>query len=208
MRGRRTTRSTAASLGLLLLGAVLGIVATRILWPGPGSAGGRNTLLRELSDREEEQLARMSRTVREQLEAQQEYALSQFFRLQAFRRFAENGLETSWIVAVPGPGVDPWSVIGSGGAALRVPRVALDTVGRREWRLLAERLAGWRDGVDERVHESFRQVIAFVAAHPLPERDGLRAVRRTGWSDPEVIGPWMSLNRQLLERATALVEEY
>lgn len=194
--------------GALLLGLLAGALAGRALWPAAGSDAERNALLRELAGREEEHMQEMSRVMREQMRAQQEAVLGQFFRLQAFRRFAQEGLETAWLVPVSGGEDDPWSAVASGRRGARVPQIAVDPASREGWRELSLRLEGLQGGVDERVHAAFRDVRAFIEGHPLPAGEGLGAARMAGWDDSEVVGRWRSLNRVLLDRATALLEEF
>lgn len=201
MRGRAGWRI----LLVLLVGVALGIAAGRALWPA-GSEADREALLRELAEGERERFGEMTRVIREQLEAEKQVALSQFFRLQAFRRFAELGLETVWVVPVSGPDADPLST-SSGGRETRLPRLSLEPEARRAWRALAGRLEALEEGVDERVYEAFRSVRAFAEESPFPERGALEAARQAGWTEPEVVGRWTSLNRVLRDRATALLEE-
>lgn len=189
----------------VVVGVVLGAVVGRAAWPA-GSGAGREASLQELAGRERERLEEATRLIREQVEAEKQVALSQFFRLQAFLRFADMGLETAWVVPVSATDPDPLST-SSGAANARLPRLALDPEARSAWRDLAGRLEALEGGVDERVYETFRSVRAFVEERPFPGEGGLAAARRAGWTEPDVVGRWMSLNRALRGRAAALLEE-
>ncbi len=136
--------------------------------------------------------------------AAQDVAISQFFRLQEFRRFGEEGSAVAWVVPVPEGAVDDPIRIGAAGAPVRVPRLAIDPGARDTWTREGERLASFRDTVDPRVIEAFDAVRSFAAGHPWPAAGGLRSLAASEWASPDVIETWLSLNRALVARVDAL----
>lgn len=197
-----TAGRLATATGLLVLGGAIALLGSRAL-----GGGGEDALLREVSERQGAQFEQVSELVEEQLRARQEAALTQFFRLQSFRRVAGAGLEITWIVAGAGDG-DPWRALEAGGEARRVPRLAWDSAARAGWDDLAHGLGDLEGGVDPRVVETFSEILDYAAAHPWPDRPDLAAVRASGWSDPPVVEEWLSLNRALQARVDGLLAEF
>jgi hypothetical protein len=134
----------------------------------------------------------------------QAVAISQFYRLQEFRRLGEEGQAVAWVVPVPqGAENDPISAGAAG--AMRLPRIAIDPASRDTWTAEVARISGYRGTIDDRIYAAFINVRDFISEHPWPSGDGLAAVRGSEWARPDITERWISLNRALVSRVDALI---
>ena len=196
----------ARSLGLLLLGVFATLIGQR-LFLGESSDEERAALLQELAARQNEQMARLTLVAEEKARTTQELTLNRFYRLQEFRQFGTEGLALAWLVPVEtGSSVD--LLEGGGGSAVRIPRLAIDASARTTWTQSVQRLAALEVNVDLRIFASFESVLEFANTHPWPDGSGLEAGRRAGWTRPDVIEGWLSLNRALVSRIDGLLSGF
>jgi hypothetical protein len=141
-----TSSIVVRSLGLVALGAVVALVGERLVARDP--ADPRTQLIAQLA--EGEPLQQLDSLMAERTRVKQDLILGQYFRLQRFRRFAQGGLDLSLIVLVP-RGTSAEEVLAGIpiDRRIQVPRVALDSMARDEWKRAAEALAG--DGLQAEV---------------------------------------------------------
>jgi hypothetical protein len=196
----------ARSLGLVLLGVFATLLGQR-LFLGESPAKERTALLQELATRQNEQMARLTSVAEERARMTQELTLHRFYRLQEFRQFGTEGLALAWLVPVEtGSVVDPLE--GAGGSAVRIPRLAIDASARTTWTQAVQHLSALEDNVDVRIFAAFESVLEFTNIHPWPDGSGLEAGRRAGWTSPDVIEGWLSLNRALVSRVDGLLSGF
>jgi hypothetical protein len=192
---------------LLVLGAAVGAAAAvGASWLLVGDSGdGRDDLLRELADRQAEQFGDLDATAAAAGETKRAVAMSQFYRLQEFRRLGEEGQVVAWVVPIPsGRDTDPIAAA-AGGTSIRIPRIALDPAARDTWAGEVGRLSGVEGTIDQRIFEAFLRVRGFIDEHPWPSAPGLSGVRDSEWTSPDVAEQWLSLNRALVSRVDALI---
>jgi hypothetical protein len=195
------------ALGLVLLGGALALLGQHLLFPI--SAREDERLLAELERRQDLQAQQLSRA-EERFKADMQLALVGFLRLLEFRRFAELGQDLA-LVVVASPGAaqqDALSEAAAAGGGVKLPRVVLDNVARREWSDLGQRLAGLKDGVDPRVFEAFQTVREFATSHPWPTRGDLGTIARSNWARSVTIDRWLALNKNLSSRVVAVVSQF
>lgn len=183
--------------GLVVLGAVAALGIQRLV-AGPGV--DRSAVLERLAARQDERLSDVATRLREGAAAAREAEVSQLYRLNEFRLFANDGLALVWIVPADAEATGDPLERAAAGPATRLPRLAIDAAAREAWGRAAARLDGYASGVDERVFAAFEQVRAFAAEHPWPAGTGPAAVAASSWASPEVVEAWLSLNRALVTR--------
>ncbi|MFV1987495.1 MAG: hypothetical protein ACC682_09435 [Gemmatimonadota bacterium] len=190
-------------LTLVALGVAVGGGASWIVAGGRGD--GRDDLLRDLASRQAERLGDVAGSAAAGAETTRAVAMSQFYRLQEFRRLGEEGQAVAWVVPIPaGRETDPIAAA-AGGASIRIPRIALDPGARDTWAREVGRLSGLEGTIDARIFETFVQVRGFIDEHPWPLAPGLSGVRGSEWASPDVTEQWLSLNRTLVSRVDALI---
>ncbi|MDH3733252.1 MAG: hypothetical protein OEU54_06940 [Gemmatimonadota bacterium] len=190
------------SVALVALGAGVALGAsTLIRGQRPDE---RSEILQQLADRGAARIDEMGGAGGD--ETNDAMALSRFYRLNEFRRLGEEGQALVWVVPVPPGREDDPIEAASGGAVLRLPRVAVDPAARDTWSREAARLAGLEGNVDARVFAAFAAIRAYVSEHPWPTGVGLVAVRGSEWASADVTETWLSLNRALVSRVDALLE--
>ncbi|MDX1578957.1 MAG: hypothetical protein R3266_10745 [Gemmatimonadota bacterium] len=191
------------SIALVLLGAIGAIAGQRLL--EGRSSGTADPLLDELSARQDARIAELSAIAERRARTAQEVALSQFYRLQEFRRLGTEGQGLVYLVPLrEGEGDDPLAAAASGGA-VRLPRLAVDEGARALWRETAARLDDLEGSVDPRIFDTYAAIRAFVDEHPWPDGSGLAEARRAGWTDPATVEAWLTLNRALVSRVDGLL---
>lgn len=193
------------SLALVLAGAAAALIGRSLLISGPES---RADLLDELSRLQGEQMAQISSFAEERAQTTRDLALAQFYRLQDFRQFGAEGQALVWLVPTEAGAEGDLLRAAAGGAAVRLPRLAVDASARSTWNQVADRLTSLEGTVDARIFDSFRAVQAFAVEHPWPPGTGLEAARRSDWVRPEVIEGWLSLNRALVSRVDGLLSGF
>jgi len=195
-------RSTA----LLLAGAAIALVG-RWLLVGGSPPDMRDDLLRTLGDRQAVELETIAGAAEAGERTAREVALSQFYRLQEFRRLGTEAQVFTWLLPVPeGREGDPLAA--ASGHAVRFPRIALDPTAREPWTREVEKLADYEGAVDARIFEAYLDVRAFADEHPWPEGTGLAGLRGSDWASPDVTERWISLNRALVARVDALISGF
>lgn len=192
------------SVALLLLGAAVAL-GVRGLAVGGSPQDARGDLLRELADRQEAAFAAIAGAASAGERTVRDVQMSQFYRLQEFRRLGTEGQVFAWVVPVPeGREGDPVDVAMTGGS-VRLPRIVLDPTARDIWSREVARLADHGGTIDARIFEAYVEVRAFVDEHPWPSATGLAGLRGSEWASPDVTERWLSLNRALVARVDALL---
>lgn len=194
-------RKSGIALGLMVLGGVIALVGQRLIGGGEGE---RTRLLRELSERQDTHLQRLSSMLEERYRTDQQMAISQFVRLERFRDFAERGSDLSLVVAAGGG--DALRAAASGSNRVRIPRVVVDTAFRREWSALRDELVAFEEGVDPRVYGAFQEIVAFAEQHPWPGASSLSGLAGSDWARTAFVEEWVSLNRSLVSRVDGVQE--
>lgn len=198
-------RRALSSLALMVVGAAAALAGRSLLSPGPENQAD---VLDQLSRLQTEQMAQISSFAEERAQTTRDLGLARFYRLQEFRQFGSEGQALVWLVPTEaGSEGDPLRAA-AGGAAVRLPRLAVDAAARSTWVQAAARLTSLETTVDPRIFATFRTVQAFVEEHPWPSTSGLGPARRSDWARSEVIEDWLSLNRALVSRVDGLLSGF
>jgi hypothetical protein len=84
------------------------------------------------------------------------------------------------------------------GISIDVPSIIQDKELRKEWEELSLDIKEGKDKIDFDVYKAFEELIKFIEKYPIPEKtDKIEYVEKSRWSESEIIGRWMSLNKYL-----------
>lgn len=84
------------------------------------------------------------------------------------------------------------------GISIDVPSIVQDKKLQNEWEELSLDVMEGKDKIDFDVYKAFEDLIKFIEKYPIPEKtDRIELIEKSRWSESEIIGRWLSLNKYL-----------